>query len=351
MVTLSGQVAGIYVTTEVPYLSSITWETINDTQVPIESYEYATVGIVLQVLPRIVGDDLIELSVVPLVGNYEITPEFGAQHPLFKRQVAPTNVTVKDQESLVIGGLVTKEETEQTIGFPIVSQLPIVGSLFRSTVNSVDERNLFIQIKPRIIKPREIEGRTKRIFQLKYALADEMAQQLRSILSAEGTLDVNPVEAPPNSIVVRDWEDKIALVESVLSHMGTFDAQVRQKSYRLESTPVNAAALTVEGLLSDHGIVSTDEETGTLTVEDGIYQLSIVDSAIAVLEDYNAAIQQKFLSFDYISPSEIIDRVSVFLSPEGYVEVVSDVTLLVEDNRMVLQRIEQLVRSLDVPSG
>jgi type II secretory pathway component GspD/PulD (secretin) len=350
VVTLSGQVAGVYVTTEVPYLSSVTYETINDVQVPVENYEYATVGIVLQVLPRIVGDDLIELSIVPLVGNYEVLAEFGAQHPIFKRQVSPTNVTVKDQESLIIGGLITKEETQQTIGFPIVSQLPIVGSLFRSTVNSVDERNLLIQIKPRIIKPREIEGRTKRVFQLKYALAEDVAQQLRSVLSPEGSLEVNPVEAPPNSIVVRDWEDKIVLMESILDHMGTFSAQARQKTYQLKSTPVNAAAATVKGLLSDRGFVVADEETETLWVEDGIYQLSIVDSAIAVLEDYNAAIQQRLLSFEYVNPPEVVDKISAFLSPQGYVEVISEDTLLVEDNRMAIEKIEQLVRSLDVPA-
>jgi type II secretory pathway component GspD/PulD (secretin) len=331
-------------------LSSISYEEIGTTVVPIENYSYATVGIVLQVLPRIVGDDLIELTIVPLVGDYEVLPEFGSKNPIFKRQVSPTNVTVKDQESLVIGGLITEEETQQTIGFPIVSQLPVVGSLFRSTVNKTEKRNLLIQIKPRIIKPREIEGRTKRVFQLKYALAEDIGQQLEPVLSEEGTLDVNPLEAPPNSIVVRDWDDKILLVESILEHVGTFEAQVRQKSYRLRTTPLDAALATVRGLLSQRGSAVADRVNETLLVEDGIYQLTIVDAAVAVLEDYNAAVQQRILSFVYVRPSEVVDDISTFLSPQGYVEVVSDNTLLVEDNRMVVEKIEQLVRSLDVPA-
>lgn len=350
VVTLSGEVAGIYVTTEVPYLSSITYETVNERQVPVKKYyKYATVGIVLQVLPRIVGEDLVEMRIVPLVGNYEVSPEFGVQHPIFKRQVAPTNVTVKDGESLVIGGLVSKEKSKQTIGLPVVSHLPIVGNLFKSQIDTVDEKNLLITIRPHILKPREIEGRVKKIFHFKYALAQEVAEEIKKVLSPQGSLQINPMEAPPNSIVVREREDKIKLIKSLAAQIGTFERQKRRKVYPLSYTPLEDAKAAVSNLLSPKGSVTTQEEENVLVVEDGAYQLSMIDSAVSVLEEYNSYLQEDFFSLSYITTSEAIDKISPLLSPEGFVKPLGERIIMVKDNKLVIQEVKKKLKQIDVP--
>ncbi|MBE0477759.1 hypothetical protein IBX65_01385 [Candidatus Aerophobetes bacterium] len=349
VVTLSGEVAGVFVTTEVPYLSSITYETIDDRRIPIEHYDYATVGIVLQVLPRIVGEDLVEMSIIPLVGNYEITPEFGAQHPIFKRQVSPTNVTVKDGESLVIGGLISKEKTRQTIGLPVLSHLPILGSLFRSQIDTVEDKNLIITIKPHILKPREIEGRVKKVFHFTYARAEEIADKIREVTSPHGSVEVNPMEAPPNSVVVRDREDRIHLIQTLVNQIGTFEEQKRQKIYRLTFTPVEGVRAVVENLLSAEGSLVLMREENAILIADGAYQLSIIDSAIFVLEEYNSSFQKKFLFLSHISPSEAIQEISSFISPRGDVKPVGDKMIVVEDNRLVIQRVEEELKKIDVP--
>lgn len=349
VVTLSGKVAGIYVTTEVPYLSSVTYETINEKRVPVEHYDYATVGIVLQVLPRIVGEELVEMSIIPLVGNYEVDPEFGSQHPIFKRQVSPTNVTVKDGESLVIGGLISKEKSKQTIGLPIVSHLPIVGNLFKSQVDTVNEKNLLITIKPHILKAREIRGRIKKVFHLKYALAEEIVGRIREVVSPQGSVEVNPMEAPPNSILVRDREDKIKLVQSLVNRIGTFEVQRRQKAYKLSYTPLEDAKLAVKNLLSSRGSVVAKKEENVLLVEDGAYQIFAIDSAISVLEEYNSSVKKKFFSLSYISPSQAIDRINPLLSSEGFTKPLSGNIIMLKDNRLVIQKVEQELKKIDVP--
>jgi len=347
VVTLSGEVAGIYVTTEVPYLSSITYETINETQVPVEHYDYATVGIVLQVLPRIVGEDLVEMSIIPLVGNYEISPEFGPQHPIFKRQVSPTNVTIKDGEELVIGGLITKEKSRQTVGLPILSRLPILGNIFKSRVDVVEDKNLLITIRPHILKQREIEGRVKKVFKLEYALASEVAEQIRKVLSSQGSLEVNPPEAPPNSIIVRDREDRIQLAQSLLNRIGTFEAQKKQKVYKLLYTPVEEAEKVVKDLLSSRGSFKVMEGKNALFVEDGAYQISIIDSAISVLEQYNSVPKREFISLQFISPLKAKDYIAPLLSPQGEVIPLSDNTVMVKDNKLSLEKIKERLEEIE----
>jgi len=349
VVTLSGEVAGIYVTTEVPYLSSITYETVNERQVPVEHYEYATVGIVLQVLPRIVGEDLVEMRIIPLVGNYEIIPEFGAQHPIFKRQVSPTNVTVKDGESLVIGGLISKEKSKQTVGLPVVSSLPIVGSLFKSQIDTVDEKSLLITIKPHILKAREIEGRVKRTFHFKYALAEEVAERIKKVISPQGSVEVNPMEAPPNSIVVKEREDKIKLITSLVSQIGSFEQQKKQKVYQLTYTSLEEAKTAVESLLSSRGSVVVKEEENALLVEDGAYQISMIDSAISVLEEYNSSPQEEFFLISHINPSEAIEEINPLLSTQGFAKPLGENIIMVRDNSLIIEKVKEKLKEIDVP--
>lgn len=347
VVTLSGEVAGIYVTTEVPYLSSITYRVVDNKEIPEEHYSYATVGVVLQVLPRIVGEDLVEMSVIPLVGDYQITAEFGAQHPIFKRQVSPTNVTVKDGETLVIGGLISRKKSKQIIGLPVVSHLPIVGNIFKSRVETIEEKNLIITIKPHILKPREIKGRVKKIFHLKYALAGEVAIQVKKLLSPDGSVEVNPKEAPPNSILVRDREDKMNVIQSLLNKIGTFKSQRRQKVYKLSYTDVEDARKVIKSFLSPNGSVKVDREKNTLIVEDGAYQISLVDSAISVLEQYNSQLHREQFKLKVIPAGEAVKKIRTFLSPQGTVESIDEKTILIDDNSLVINKVRKYLAEFD----
>ncbi len=343
--TTSGEVAGIYVTTEVPYLSSITEDEEGNI---IKSYNYATVGVILQVLPTIVGEDLIQLSVVPIVGNYEISSVFGAEHPIFKRQTSPTNVTVRDGESIIIGGLITEEKVEKIVGFPVLSHLPIIGSLLRSTTEEVRKKNLLITVKPHILSPREIMGRVKKIFTFKYALSAEISDKVRGIVSADGLIQINPKEAPPNSILIRDREDKMKIIESVLDQIGTFKAQRRQHTFQLTYTSVEEAKDSLQPLLSPYGSIELSKDVNSLTVEDGAYQLSQVGEALDSLEKHNQVPQKKVFKLTYVPAKEVIPLLQGFLSPQGSLKVEGE-NLVVEDNNWVIEEIGERLKELDAP--
>ncbi|MCK4418607.1 hypothetical protein KAV79_02265, partial [Candidatus Aerophobetes bacterium] len=217
--TMSGEVAGIYVVKEVPYIADITTTEEGDR---IEDWDYTTVGVTLQILPKIVGDDLVQMSIVSVVGDIA---GGDIEHPIFSRQISPTNITVKSGESIIIGGLIKKEKTKVLTRFPILSWLPVIGNLFKSWREVEESRNLLITVKPRIITPREIKGRTKKVFCFKYALASEMAEQISEVVSVQGVVELNPKEAPPNSVLVRDNEDIIEIIQEMLDKIGTFEWQ------------------------------------------------------------------------------------------------------------------------------
>ncbi|TKJ44554.1 hypothetical protein CEE34_11065 [Candidatus Aerophobetes bacterium Ae_b3a] len=341
--TMSGEVAGIYAVQDVPYLAEVTITSEGDR---IEVWNYATVGVVLQVLPKIIGDDLVQMSIVPIVGDYEYTTEGGSARPLFKRQISPTNVTVKEGETVIIGGLIKKEKTKIETRFPVLSYLPVIGNLFKNKQEKESKSNLLITVRPHIVSEREIKGRDKKIFTFEYALAGDMAKQISDIISVRGMIELNPKEAPPNSILVRDNEDRVKVIQEVLNGIGSFVEQRRQRLFSLQFSSAQPTKEILESLISGKGSIKIEEEN-SLRVEDGAYQLSQIVKAIFSLEESNKIRQRKTFSLEYVQAGSIVSSLEELLSPQGSIEIV-DNSLIVKDNNWVIEQMRKRVEELDI---
>jgi len=343
--TLSGQVAGIYVVQDVPYLVSEETETAEGEKIPAK-YEYITVGVVLQVLPDIVGEDLVQMSVFPMVSRFGPHPEFGYKQPIFYREIAPTNITVRSGETIVIGGLMREEETEIVSGLPILSQLPVIGNLFKTRIKETSKTNLLVTVEPHIITPREIQGRTKRVFTFTYALAEDMARQIGEMISGQGVIEINPKEAPPNSILVRDDEDSVKVIQEVLNGSGSFVEQRRQRRFSLQFSSAEPTREILKSLISEKGSIEIEEEN-SLLVEDGAYQLSQIEKAVLSLEESNKIWQRKTFPLKYVQAGEIVSSLGALLSPQGSIEIVGN-SLVVKDNNWVIEQIRKRIEELDI---
>jgi len=343
--TLSGQVAGMYVVQDVPYLVSEESKSAEGDVTTSVKWDYQTVGIILQVLPDIVGGDLVQMSIVPMVSRYD-TSEFGKEHPVFSREIAPTNITVRSGETIVIGGLMREEETEVVSGLPILSQLPVIGSLFKRSDKVTSKWNLVVTVEPRIITAREIQGRSKRIFTFTYALAEEMAKQIVNIVSPEGVIEINPKEAPPNSILVRDDEDRVKVIQEVLNGIGSFVEQRRQRIFSLQFSSAQPTKEILKSLLSKDGSIKIEEEN-SLLVEDGAYQLSQIEKAVLSLEESNKIPQTKTFSLKYVQAGEMVSSLDEVLSPQGFIKI-EDNNLIVKDNNWVIEQIRKKIEELDI---
>jgi len=109
----------------------------------------------LQVKPRINADDTITISISPQLaefGQIRRGPD-GTEIPDLLTQGIQVSTIVKNGETIVLGGLNRKQETNTFQRFPILSELPIIGNLFRSTSRRVNNQELLIFITPRIVEP------------------------------------------------------------------------------------------------------------------------------------------------------------------------------------------------------
>lgn len=151
--TINNQNAYISINSEIPYWT--TYNTITGTGTVIEQSQpqFITIDTRLEVLPRVNGDGTITMTLSPGVadtGNIVSGPD-GTQIPETRNQELFTQRRVANGETIVVGGFIRKNDSNSVSKVPILGDLPIVGSLFRSTSRTTTDRELLIFITPTII--------------------------------------------------------------------------------------------------------------------------------------------------------------------------------------------------------
>ena len=147
---MSGQRAEIRTADEVPYQS---YQVVGGTESFITAYQEAEIK--LEVMARVLDDDLIEMYVAPELDT--ISGFRGPQQvPVIAKRGATTTVTIESGSTLVIGGLKKKEDRSVDRGLPGLRHVPIIGMFFRSQELESNRSELFIAIKPKIVLPNII---------------------------------------------------------------------------------------------------------------------------------------------------------------------------------------------------
>ncbi len=153
VLTTDNEEAVISVGRNVPFQTSTSISTTTTTG----SFEYRDVGIKLKITPQISKDRMVrlvielestnidELATVAVTTNERLTPT------TFKRTVQTTAI-VKDNNTIVIGGLIDDSFTNTVTKTPCLGDVPVMGWAFRSKSLSGEKTNLFVFITPRVIQ-------------------------------------------------------------------------------------------------------------------------------------------------------------------------------------------------------
>ena len=66
-----------------------------------------------------------------------------------------TSVTVANQSTIVLGGLITENDEKTTSGVPVLSRIPLLGNAFKSTKSKKSRKELIIFIQPMVVEDPE----------------------------------------------------------------------------------------------------------------------------------------------------------------------------------------------------
>ncbi len=118
--------------------------------------EYKSFGVKLDFTPTVLSSNKISLKVAPEVSNLSIDGQTildGRTYPSFITRRASTTIELASGQSFALGGLLKTEEIEQLQKVPFIGEVPILGSLFRSTQFTRQETELVIIVTAYLVQP------------------------------------------------------------------------------------------------------------------------------------------------------------------------------------------------------
>ncbi len=113
------------------------------------STQFKSVGIKLRVSPIMISEGRVWLSVSPEVSNVTRVDTSGA--PIIAIRNANTELEVLDGQLIALGGLLRKEDRVSERRVPVLSQIPLLGHLFRGKIVSTVQSQLVIFLSIRIL--------------------------------------------------------------------------------------------------------------------------------------------------------------------------------------------------------
>jgi general secretion pathway protein D len=152
LLTLDNEEAEINVGSNVPYITKQE-STTTSTLVNYNSYEYKDVGVILNITPHINEGNFVRLKISQQVTKVQSGADKST--PTTLKRVAKTTVVVRDNETVVIGGLVGDSTDSGVVKVPLLGDIPLLGWLFKSKTVSREKTNLYVFLTPRIVRTQQ----------------------------------------------------------------------------------------------------------------------------------------------------------------------------------------------------
>jgi general secretion pathway protein D len=118
-------------------------------QQPITSYQYADIGVNIDITPRTHHNDEVSLALKVAVSN--ISGSLGGL-PTFGNREISTTIRLKDGETNMLAGLIRDEERTTLAGVPGLSDLPLIGRLFANNHKDTLESDIVLTLTPHIVR-------------------------------------------------------------------------------------------------------------------------------------------------------------------------------------------------------
>ncbi|HJV80591.1 type III secretion system outer membrane ring subunit SctC [Noviherbaspirillum sp.] len=126
--------------------------------VPVQGERVATLtpvttGVMLKVAPHVIshGKAPAEIRLVVDIQDGALVNRTGLSLPLVQQSSISTQATILENQSLLIGGYDRTADSNSTAGVPGLSNLPVIGGLFRNNIVQTDDTKRLFLITPRIV--------------------------------------------------------------------------------------------------------------------------------------------------------------------------------------------------------
>lgn len=142
----------------IPTTTFNTTQTVGGNIVPITAFQYQDVGIKINIEPRVHHNNEVTLKLeveVSELGEY-VEVSQGQRQPKIGTRTINTVIRLKNGETSLLAGLFRFRRSESNAGLPWISDIPVIGGLFRSNRREVSKQDLILTLTPHIIRNPDI---------------------------------------------------------------------------------------------------------------------------------------------------------------------------------------------------
>ncbi len=183
-----------------------------------------------------------------------------------------------------------------------------------------------------------------KVFSFKFIRADEAASLIQDQLSEVGKVEI---VLPTNSLLVTDASYNLTKLEAFVLSLDIF--QLLTRSFSLKFALASEEAGLIKTLLSPEGSLKINESTNILIISDKGTNLEEIEEAIQERDSPSFQLKTRVFSFEFIRADEAASFVRDQLSEVGKVEIALPTnSLLVTDASYNLTKLEDLASSLDI---
>jgi type IV pilus assembly protein PilQ len=123
---------------------------------------FGDVGVKLRVTPTINDEGFVTMRIEPEVSSASRSTYFPDEAVDTKMRTAQTTVMVKDGQTVVIGGLLRTDVNETHFKVPLLGDIPLLGALFRKSIESETKSEIMLFLTPRILGSEELARMSQR---------------------------------------------------------------------------------------------------------------------------------------------------------------------------------------------
>ena len=197
---------------------------------PFTSVQRQPVELKLKLTPSVNEDDLVRLDVDQQISDVT-SQNYNGMGPATSKRSIKTTVVARDQQTVVIGGLMADRISEVVQKIPILGDIPVIGFFFRSTTKEIKKSNILIALTPYVIsdladlrRVAEKKLRERREFIDRYSSLDDTSNlgkmeidyhRKRGMLEEinRSVRDMEQDEATLRKLRKRDLQDESIFIE------------------------------------------------------------------------------------------------------------------------------------------
>jgi general secretion pathway protein D len=186
----------------IPFASGIKFDANGQ---PIITYDYKDVGLNLTVTPHVGQGELITLEVEQRVQDVTdfIQQNLGAIGyvvPVVSTRNIQTTITLGNNQTVIIGGLVSRKTIESVKKVPILGDIPLIGAAFRNYQKENQKTTLFVFLTPHVIDdPRKLVDLTQQYQE--YMHDNSNSSNVRQPIPVNPAEQKKPAAAPASAPV------------------------------------------------------------------------------------------------------------------------------------------------------